>query len=161
MINVHGSAGIEAVRAVVANQGDLLTLVVTVLTSRDTESTELDFGASRNAKVLHFTCTALLAGAGGIVCSPKELPFLNRYLETRKLIKVVPGTRSPDADQHDQKNVDTQEMAILNGANWLGIGREITGSKNPAEAAKQLNLRIAQALAEKEKTEQQKGAVAK
>lgn len=130
--------------------------MVTVLTSRDTESTELDFGASRNAKVLHFARTALLAGAGGIICSPKELPFLNKYPETKPLIKVVPGTRSPAAEQHDQKNVDTQEAAILNGADWLVIGREITSNPSPATAAQALNLRIAQALAERER-----GAVAK
>lgn len=158
MINVHGSAGVEAVRAVVANQGELLTLVVTVLTSRDTESTELDFGASRNAKVLHFARTALLAEAGGIICSPKELPFLNKYPETKSLIKVVPGTRSPDAAQHDQKNVDTQETAILGGADWLVIGREITSNPkaSPADAAAALNIRIALALEAREK-----GAVAK
>ncbi len=159
MINVHGSAGIEAVRAVVANQGGMLTLVVTVLTSRDTESTELDFGASRNAKVLHFARMALLADADGIICSPKELSFLNKYPETRELIKVVPGTRSPGADAHDQKNVETQEATILNGADWLVIGREITEAKAPSTssmAATGLNIRIAQALAEREK-----GAVAK
>lgn len=163
MINVHGSAGIEAVRAVVANRAavanrdELLTLVVTVLTSRDPESIELDFGASRNAKVLHFARTALLARASGIICAPKDLPFLNKYPETKTLIKVVPGTRSPDAEQHDQKNVDTQEAAILNGADWLVIGREITSNPKatPAIAAQALNIRIAQALAAREK-----GAVA-
>jgi orotidine-5'-phosphate decarboxylase len=67
----------------------------------------------------------------------------------------------PGADAKDQKNVLTPEVATQNGANWLVIGSEINGAENPAAAAEALNIRIAQALAEKEKTEQQKGAVAK
>ncbi|PIQ68439.1 MAG: orotidine-5'-phosphate decarboxylase, partial [Candidatus Taylorbacteria bacterium CG11_big_fil_rev_8_21_14_0_20_46_11] len=149
MINVHGSAGIEAIREVVKNAGTVQTLVVTVLTSRDTESTELDFGASRNAKVLGFARNALIAGAGGIICSAEELLFLKRYPELNALMRVVPGTRSTDVAPNDQKNVDTPENAIRNGADWLVIGREITTATDPASVARNLNERIAKAVAER------------
>jgi len=164
MVNVHANSTVEGMMAVVeaSKSGGFIVLAVTALTSIDTENVELEFGTSRNAKVLYWARMAAYAGCHGIVCSPKELAFLAKYyqrekypeLALEKIIKVVPGTRSPGADKHDQKNVDTQEEAIRNGADWLVIGREITehkGYANPREAAQALNIRIAQTLAEKQK----------
>ena len=166
MVNVHVNADIEGMMAVVANKGNALVLAVTELTSLDTESVELKAGASRNASVLYDARMAAYAGCDGVICSPKELSLLGRYanrkinpeLPLTKLIKVVPGTRSLGGDAQDQKNVDSQESAILNGADWLVIGREVTKNPNmsPAEAARALNVRMAIAFAEREK-----GAVAK
>lgn len=168
-INVHANSGIEGMMAAIANKGNAKILAVTALTSFDTENVELEFGHSRNAQVLQYARNAVYAGCYGIICSPKELAFLNKYSQRKlfpevqlgRLTKVVPGTRSPGADAQDQKNVETQENAILNGADWLVIGSEILNAKEPKEAAEMLNARIAQALAEKEKTEQQRGAVTK
>lgn len=163
-VNVHANSGIEGMMAAVANKDDTEILAVTALTSFDTENVELEFGHSRNAQVLQYARNAVYAGCDGIICSPKELAFLNRYSQRKlfpevqlaRLKKVIPGTRSPGADAQDQKNVETQENAIQNGADWLVIGSEIIGAENQAEAAQNLNFRIAQALAEKGK-----GAVAK
>ncbi|MEK7208424.1 MAG: orotidine-5'-phosphate decarboxylase, partial [Patescibacteria group bacterium] len=163
MINVHANATVEGMMAAVANKGDALILAVSALTSIDTEEVELEFGHSRKAQVLYYGRMASYAGCDGLICSPKELEFLAKFYSRKenpeeqlaRLVKVIPGTRSPGADAHDQKNVLTQEVAILNGADWLVIGSEIIKAKDPAEAAAALNARIAQALAEKEK-----GAVA-
>lgn len=168
-INVHASSGVEGMMAAVANKGDALILAVSALTSIETEEVELEFGHSRKAQVLYYARMASYAGCDGLIFSPKELEFLAKFYGRKehperqigRLVKVIPGTRSPGADAKDQKNVLTQEVAIQNGADWLVIGSEITGAKEPMEAAEMLNARIAQALAEKEKTEQQKGVVAK
>ncbi len=161
MINVHASSGVEGMMAAVANKGDALILAVSVLTSHDTENTEIDFGSSRKAKVLEFARMAAYSGCDGLICSPKELDFLARYYQRKdfpeaqlgKLIKVIPGTRSPGADHQDQRNVETQEIAIQNGADWLVIGSEIMKKPQGSKvlAAKALNERIAQALADKAK----------
>lgn len=164
MINVHANATVEGMMAAVANKGDALILAVSALTSIGTEEVELEFGHSRKAQVLYYARTASYAGCDGIICSPKELEFLARFYgrkenpetQLRRLVKVIPGTRSPGADAQDQKNVLTQEVAIQNGADWLVIGSEINGAKDPAATADALNLRIAEALSAKEK-----GAVAK
>lgn len=169
MINVHANAGVEGMMAAVANKGDALILAVSALTSIETEEVELEFGHSRKAQVLYYARMASYAGCDGLIFSPKELEFLAKFYGRKenpekqlgRLVKVIPGTRSPGADAKDQKNVLTQEVAIQNGADWLVIGSEISGAENPAAAAEALNARIAQALAEKEKAEQQKGAVAK
>lgn len=167
MINVHANAAVEGMMAAVANKGDALLLAVSALTSIDTEEVELEFGHSRKAQVLYYARMASYAGCDGLICSPKELEFLAKFYGRKenpekqldRLVKVIPGTRSPGADHQDQKNVLTQEVAIKNGAEWLVIGSEINSAKDPAEAAEALNIRIAQALAEK--AEKEKGVVAK
>lgn len=168
-INVHAHSCIEGMMAAVANKGNADILAVTALTSFETEEVELEFSHSRKAQVLQYARNAAYAGCDGIICSPQELDFLKKFparkpfpeVQLGRLKKVIPGTRSPGADAQDQKNVTTQEVAIINGADWLVIGSEIIGAKEPMEAVEILNARITGALAEKEKTEQQKGAVAK
>lgn len=158
MINVHANATVEGMMAAVANKGDALILAVSALTSIETEEVELEFGHSRKAQVLYYARMAAYAGCDGLICSPKELEFLAKFSGRKEnpekqlgwLIKVVPGTRSPGADHQDQKNVLTQEAAIQNGADWLVIGSEINGAKDPAAAAEALNTRIAQAIAKKQ-----------
>ncbi|OHA27877.1 MAG: orotidine 5'-phosphate decarboxylase [Candidatus Taylorbacteria bacterium RIFCSPHIGHO2_02_FULL_45_35] len=162
-INVHANATVEGMMAAVANKGNAQILAVSALTSILTEEVEIEFGRSRKAQVLYYARTASYAGCDGLICSPEELQFLAKFykrkenpeIQIERLIKVIPGTRSPGADHQDQKNVLTQEVAIANGADWLVIGSEINGAKNPAAAADALNVRIAKALEEK-----LKGAVA-
>lgn len=169
MINVHANATVEGMMAAVANKGDALILAVSTLTSIETEEVELEFGHSRKAQVLYYARMASYAGCDGLICAPKELDFLAKFYKRKdnpevqlgRLVKVIPGTRSPGADAKDQKNILTQEVTIQNGADWLVIGSEIIGAENPAEAAQNLNVRVAHALAEKEKTEQPKGVAAK
>lgn len=167
LINVHASNNIEGMLAAVENRGSAEILAVTALASIDTENVELEFGHSRNAKVLQYARNAAYAGCRGLICSPKELGFLNRYSE-RKLFpekplaclkKVIAETRSPGADTQDQKNVETLEVAILGGADLVVIGSELLSAKDPAEAVQVLNMRIAQALVERASAKSQKGAV--
>ncbi len=158
MINVHANATVEGMLAAVANKGNARILAVSALTSIETEEVELEFGHSRKAQVLYYARMAAYAGCDGLICSPKELEFLAKFsgrkenpeLPLGRLIKVVPGTRSPGADAQDQKNVLTQEVAIANGADWLVIGSEINGAKDPAAAAEAPNIRTEQAIAKKQ-----------
>lgn len=157
MINVHANSGIEGMMAAVENKCDAEIYAVSELTSFDTVNSELEFGASRNAKVLQYARNAAYAGCDGIICSPKELAFLNGYSQRKlypekqllRLKTAIPGTRSQGAEAHDQKNVETQEVAIMGGAELLVIGSEIIGAVSPAEAAQALNFRIAKALVDK------------
>jgi len=157
MINVHANATVEGMMAAVANKGNAFILGVSALTSIATEEVELEFGHSRKSQVLYYARMVSYAGCDGLICSPGELEFLGKFSGRKenpekqlgKLIKVIPGTRSPGADAQDQKNVLTQEVAIRKGADWLVIGSEINGAKDPGAAADALNERIAKAFAEK------------
>ena len=53
---------------------------------------------------------------------------------TKHLFAMVPGTRSPGADSHDQSRRATPAKAIKDGVDLLVIGRQITKADNPALA---------------------------
>ncbi|MCX7047100.1 MAG: orotidine-5'-phosphate decarboxylase [Candidatus Sumerlaeota bacterium] len=156
--NVHACADVEGLMAAVVNQGSAMVLAVTALTSMNTETVELVAGRSRNATVLYRARMAAYAGCGGIVCSPKELDFLAGFYgpkatvpekQLERLVKVIPGTRSAGVSADDQKNVDTVENTIRNGAHLVVIGREISKNSkglSPADADNDLNERIARTL---------------
>ena len=126
MFNMHASAGVEAMSSVVAVKGDSLVLAVTVLTSLDEDNCHLIYGDPSKAKVLQLARDAKLAGADGIICSPKELEFLGKQKELTSLIKVTPGVRPVWAAANDQKRMMTPGEAIKAGASYLVIGRPIT-----------------------------------
>jgi orotidine-5'-phosphate decarboxylase len=48
---------------------------------------------------------------------------------------------------HDQARVDTPDGAIARGADWLVIGRAVTGADDPEDAAKEVTRLVGAALA--------------
>ncbi len=153
MINVHASAGIPALAGAVKAAGSrVLVLGVTVLTSFDEETTLDIYGEFRDAKVLDFAKKVAKAGAKGVVCSAKELKTICGNEETRHLVPVVPGTRTFGGSVTGQANVITAHDAILHGAQWLVIGRELSELSPEArgERAMALNQVVAEALLERE-----------
>jgi orotidine-5'-phosphate decarboxylase len=52
---------------------------------------------------------------------------------------VVPGIRPAGADTGDQKRIMTPAEALKHGADWLVIGRPITGAADPAAAARAIH----------------------
>lgn len=146
MFNVHASAGIEAMMTAVANKGQSRVLAVTVLTSFDENNAQLVFGAPSKARVLQLARDAKLAGCDGVICSPQELELLGKQAELRGLLKVTPGVRPAGAAVGDQKRVMTPGKAVKAGADYLVIGRPITGVDDPADAAQRIAAEIAGAL---------------
>src|SRR5690606_5797189 len=74
------------------------------------------------------------AGCDGIICSPADLPALMQLAGVRDMLKVCPGVRPAWSETGDQKRFTTPAEAIQNGADYLVIGRPITGADDPAEA---------------------------
>ncbi|MBI5654810.1 orotidine-5'-phosphate decarboxylase [Candidatus Uhrbacteria bacterium] len=145
---VHASAGIPGMLEAAKFRGSSKMLAVTVLTSFAEDEAFLTFGAPSKAKVLQFARNAALAGADGIVCSPQELAILAKQPELTKLIKVIPGIRPAGSETADQKRVMTPGEAMKLMADYLVIGRPITGASDPVSAAKAIADEIAQALQE-------------
>lgn len=143
MFNVHASAGVEAVKAAVANKGNSLVFGVTVLTSIGSEECVSIFGDEPNKKVQQFAEMLVDEGADGIICSPKELSILAGI----NLLEATPGVRPTWAAAGDQKRVMTPAEAIQAGADYLVIGRPITQPPpeigGPVEAAKKIAEEIA------------------
>lgn len=149
MFNVHASAGVEGMNAAAENGGQSLSLAVTVLTSHEENNAHNIFGAPSKAKVLQFAREAKLAGCSGVICSPQELALLGKQKELASLRKVTPGIRSPEDSKDDQNRTMSPREAIRAGADWLVIGRPITGAADPAEAARKIATEVQVGLLER------------
>lgn len=120
---------------------------VTVLTSIDSASLSRDLNVQVpiGSHIRHLAALAIDSGLDGIVCSAKDLITVKDILpETFEVI--TPGIRSAGAAAHDQKRIATPAEAIIHGATLLVIGREVTLSDNPREAAKHIYDEVIAAL---------------
>jgi orotidine-5'-phosphate decarboxylase len=152
ILTIHTSGGSSMMRAAAeaaAEAADKQNIAkpiiagVTVLTSMDQADLE-ELGITDNLEN-HVNRLALLAknsNLDGIVCSSHELKKV-KALCGKNFITIVPGIRTETSDSHDQKRVTTPLQAIENGADFLVIGRPITQSKSPKDAARTIAASIA------------------
>ena len=140
IVNVHatgGAAMMQAAAGAAAEVGDArpLVLAVTVLTSMDDadlQATGINSGTTE--QVIRLAKLAEASGIDGVVCSAMEIDALREACgPSFKLL--VPGIRPTWAATGDQKRIMTPHEAIERGADYLVIGRPITGADNPGEAA--------------------------
>ncbi|WP_194152328.1 orotidine-5'-phosphate decarboxylase [Muricoccus nepalensis] len=140
MLTVHAAGGpamVAAARAAAEEFGAdrPAILAVTVLTSMDAatlSATGVSGGPPQ--QVLRLARLALESGADGLVCSPREVPLLRAAHGPGPLL-VVPGIRPACSAAGDQSRTATPEEAAKAGADWLVVGRPITGAPDPAAAA--------------------------
>ena len=131
--------------AVEAREGRLRILAVTVLTSMDDHDLKhAGYDATVKALVAGRAEQAHILGIDGIVCSPEEASTV-RGIVGDKLSLVTPGIRPAAAAAGDQKRVATPAQAIAEGADYLVVGRPITGAADPSTAAKEIIAEIAAA----------------
>jgi orotidine-5'-phosphate decarboxylase len=144
MLNVHASGGADMMRAAAQSAAQAardfnvprpVCLAVTVLTSLDRRALEREVGvpASVDAHVLALAERAREAGLDGCVASPQEIRRIRNALGSRFTI-VTPGIR-PAAASDDQRRVATPRAAIAAGADYIVVGRPITGAADPKAAA--------------------------
>jgi orotidine-5'-phosphate decarboxylase len=146
-IDVHASAGIKAIAQVVENKGRSKVLGISVLTSIDEASCHSIFGDSVQQKVLRFARDLVEFGADGLVCSPNEVGMIKSYKTLESLILVTPGVRPSWFEAGDQKRVATPKDAVLAGANYIVVGRPITGQPDD-KSQRNAVLKIAEEIAE-------------
>jgi orotidine-5'-phosphate decarboxylase len=140
MLTLHatgGAAMLSAARdAAEAAPGPRpLLLGVTVLTSLDARTLR-DIGMVDDpvTQAVRLGRMAMRSGADGLVCSPLEVAALRGALGPTPKI-VVPGVRPAGMPAGDQRRTATPAEAIAAGADWIVIGRPITGAEDPAAAA--------------------------
>jgi len=154
LLNLHTSGGSEMMEKTVAAVAETakqrglirpLLLGVTVLTSLDPQilDRELRVNGSLQDHVVHLAKLAMRAGLDGVIASPQEITLVREACGPSCLI-VTPGIRPSGEAAHDQRRIMTPREAIEAGADILVIGRPITGSSNPAEAADRIIDEIAQ-----------------
>ena len=85
-------------------------------------------------QVLRLAALTQKAGLDGVVCSSQEIAAIRAECGPDFKL-IVPGIRPAGAALGDQKRVMTPKQAIAQGADYLVIGRPITGADDPAAAA--------------------------
>jgi orotidine-5'-phosphate decarboxylase len=137
---VHGND--EILKAAAQEKNGIKILAVTVLTSLDDADLKaLGFKVDIPTLVLSRARRALELGCDGVVSSGLEAEQLRDQLGNNFLI-VVPGIR-PVANVDDQKRVVDVEDAFCKGADYIVVGRPIRTAANPAQAAEDIQQRIA------------------
>jgi orotidine-5'-phosphate decarboxylase len=137
LVDVHGLGGramMEAAVGALPAMGTRL-LAITILTSHDEETLgEIGVNGSMAESVRRLAQLARDAGADGVVASPHEVALVREACGSDLLI-VTPGIRPAGAALGDQARAATPAAALAAGADYLVVGRPITGAADPAAAA--------------------------
>lgn len=148
MFNVHapgGSAMMRAARDAAADEAGRLRverpliLGVTVLTSISEEVLhhELSVPILLENQVTHLAQLAQNSGLDGVVASPHEIAQVKSACGPEFLV-VTPGVRPAWAAANDQARIMTPSAAVQAGADYLVIGRAITGASDRLAAAERI-----------------------
>ncbi len=152
LLNVHamcGSAAMRAAReaaeahAVETGRTRPLVIAVTVLTSLDQAAlAAIGVPGAVQDQVVRLALLAHESGLDGVVASPLEIEAIRTACGPDFLI-VTPGIRPAGGDTHDQARVATPAHAVRAGADYLVVGRAITGVADPRLAAEGIAAELA------------------
>src|SRR5207249_4417845 len=147
MLDVHLSGGATMVRRAVDEVEAVCSLNriqrpvllgITLLTSLGEESlASLGLQRTPLEQVLTLAALGKDAGLDGVVASPRELAALRSKLGP-DFILVTPGIRPEGSSADDQSRTLTPREAVEAGADYLVVGRPITGAENPSLAAREI-----------------------
>ena len=123
-LTIHISSGLQALKAAKKVSGSIRLVGVSILTSLDNKGLkEIGFNKDVKRLVLHQARLAKKAKLDAIVCSAQEVKIVKKVFKKEV---ITPGIRL-ESKNNDQKRVLTPKQAFKNGADWLVIGRSITG----------------------------------
>jgi orotidine-5'-phosphate decarboxylase len=163
LLDVHALGGLEMMRAAAKARDEAKgaksplpkLLAITILTSMDNAALRgVGIAGPASKRVVQLARLAQKAGMDGVVASPREVRAIRRACGKRFLI-VVPGIRPIDGGgsaggrkrkADDQARIATPAEAIRAGADYLVIGRPITGAPDPEAAARAILDEISSAL---------------
>ena len=151
MMNVHASGGeamLRAAREAVSSVArPPMLIAVTVLTSLTNDDLErVGFTGSVMENVERLARITRACGLDGVVCSAQEATLV-RKATGADFTLVTPGIRLESDNRDDQARVVTPRDAVRLGANYLVIGRPITGSPDPAATLQSINESLDEAHA--------------
>ena len=143
IVNVHALGGQKMMQSAVQSAIDTakqhgiakpLTIAVTIVTSMDDDDLHaIGFTNTASEQAVHLAQLAKDSGMDGVVCSAHEIASIRRACgDDFKLI--VPGIRPAWAESGDQKRIMTPKNALDAGADYLVIGRPITGATDMTHA---------------------------
>jgi orotidine-5'-phosphate decarboxylase len=154
IITVHASGGVPmmkaAVEATMSECGDAMAEIyaITVLTSLDDDEIGRIYGKDRTREqIVHeFALMAYEAGVRTVVCSAQEVVMLKQSVDLPGMKVTVPGTRSVGVALGQQKRSGTPAQAMIDGADELVAGSQVTKSDDPVAAFEAMSLEIGDVL---------------
>lgn len=128
-LTVHASGGPAMVRAAVDAVPHIEITAVTILTSLSEDDLfQIGFAQSSLESAVALAELSVRSGAKAIVSSPLEIEAIRNAVGPAPTI-ITPGVRPADsAGSDDQVRTMTPRQAIDAGANFVVIGRPITGA---------------------------------
>jgi orotidine-5'-phosphate decarboxylase len=133
---VHAAGGEAMLRA--CAHDSLLVLGVTILTSlEEADLLQIGFGGNAVDNVVRLALLAQRAGLRGVVASPLEIAPI-REACGRDFVILTPGIRPAGSDAGDQRRMMTPRQAIAAGADYIVVGRPITGAADARSAAQSI-----------------------
>ena len=154
ILDVHAAGGSTMMEAAADAAGEEaerlgapkpLILGVTVLTSLDgSDLAAAGVTGTVEDQVVRLALLAGSAGLDGVVCSGAEIEPLRAAMGAEFKL-LTPGIRPIWAAASDQKRVLTPSDAVTRGADFLVIGRAITGADDPVAAAEMIGDELANA----------------
>jgi orotidine-5'-phosphate decarboxylase len=144
MLTVHATGG----RGMMQATSDVLrqkfgarkpiVVAVTILTSLDTKGLfEIGMEMPVEEQVQRLAVLAEESGVDGVVCSPREIEYLRKFVG-RDFKIVTPGIRLRDQSLDDQQRTATPQAALAAGADYIVIGRAVTADPDPRAAIQHL-----------------------
>jgi orotidine-5'-phosphate decarboxylase len=138
IVTVHGEQAM--IEAALRGRGDSATKIfgISVLTSLD-DAALASMGYRLNvAELITLRIrTAVASGCDGMIASPLDRPdALRQAAGTERLLFATPGVRQQGGSTHDHARFATPRQAILDGADYLVVGRPIIAAADPAAAAR-------------------------
>lgn len=138
-LTIHGSSSV--IRGAVEGRGnsDLKLFTVTVLTNLDkSDIAELGYADQTVEELVLFRSRkALEAGCDGVIASGREAKAI-KVLSRDRLLVIAPGIRPDGSPEDDQKRKLTPREAVAAGADYLVVGRPITGAADPRQGAERI-----------------------
>lgn len=133
---VHAAGGAAMLREC-ANDS-LLVLGVTVLTSiDDAELARIGFAGSPLDNAVRLARLTQDSGLRGVVASPLEICAIREACGEGFVI-LTPGIRPAGSDAGDQRRMMTPRDAVAAGADYIVVGRPITGAADARSAAQRI-----------------------
>ncbi|MEQ9639940.1 MAG: orotidine-5'-phosphate decarboxylase [Alphaproteobacteria bacterium] len=143
LVNVHATGGTAMLKAAAEAGNGSNVIAVTVLTSLSADDLgQVGIMGPVERRAVALAELAQAQGCAGVVCAASEIGSIKAACGSN-FLTVVPGIRPAGADAGDQKRVMTPRAALDLGADYLVIGRPITGADDPAAAAKAISQSLA------------------
>lgn len=145
-VTIHASGGrkmMEKAREIAEKHAGgsrrLKLLAVTQLTSTDQRMLNQELGIPGNVResVQKLASLACDAGMDGVICSGLEARWVKQAAGPG-FLAVTPGIRPQGFSNNDQKRIVTPREAVLNGADYLVVGRPVTQAPDPKKAFQSL-----------------------